>query len=51
MDFKPTILLTATFFIDDINLVLKTSALILNVGYVSYQLYTHHKKQNTDDKK
>lgn len=48
MDFKPCILFIVSLFINDVNEILKTSALILNLGYLGYQFYIYHKK-NKDD--
>jgi hypothetical protein len=44
MDFKPTILFIGTILISDVNTILTTSILFINLVYISYQLYTHHKK-------
>jgi len=42
-DFKPTILFLGSLIITNINDILGTTVLVLNVVYVSYQIYTHHK--------
>jgi len=44
MDFKPCILFVGTILIADLNTILTTSILFINLVYISYQLYTHHKK-------
>lgn len=44
MDFKPMCLFIGTLFISNINQILTTSVLVVNLSYISYQLYTHHKK-------
>jgi len=44
MDFKPCILFVGTILISDVNTILTTSILFINLVYISYQLYTHHKK-------
>ena len=46
MDFKPTFLFIGALFIGDVNEILKTSALVLNLGYLGYQVYIFHKKNN-----
>jgi len=48
-DFKPTILFLGSILISNLNEILGTTVLLLNVGYVSYQIYTHHK--NNESKK
>ena len=45
-DFKPTILMVATFFISNVDAVLHTSLLTINFAYISYQFYTFHKDKN-----
>lgn len=46
MDFKPCITFIGALFIGDFNELLKTSALVLNLGYLGYQFYIFHKKNN-----
>jgi hypothetical protein len=46
MDFKPALMFVCTVFLTDINDILKTSALIINLGYVSYQFYKYHKNND-----
>lgn len=46
MDFKPCITFIGALFISDVNEILKTSALVLNLGYLGYQFYIYHKKNN-----
>lgn len=43
-DFKPSILFIGTLFLNNVDEVLKTGALILNVAYLGYQFYNYHKK-------
>lgn len=43
-DFKPTILYVCTIMLNNIDDVLKTSALLLNLSYLGYQFYKFHKK-------
>ena len=47
-DFKPTILFLGSLFITNINDILGTTVLLLNVGYVSYQIYSHHKNNERE---
>ena len=49
-DFKPTILFIGSLVINNINELLGSTVLGLNVIYISYQIYTHHKKNNNKDK-
>ena len=48
MDFKPCIIYIGAVLLGDLNEILKTSALILNLGYLGYQFYIYHKKNNND---
>ena len=50
MDFKPSFIFIGSLFLVNINNFLVTTALILNVFYISYQIYTHHKKNNDKNK-
>jgi hypothetical protein len=50
MDYKPGLLYIGSLFINDVNDLLKTSALILNLGYLAYQFYIFHKKNDHDKK-
>jgi len=43
-DFKPTLLFMATVLFNNVDEILKTSALILNISYLGYQFYKFHKK-------
>lgn len=43
-DFKPSILFVGSILITNLNDILGTTVLLLNVGYISYQIYSHHKK-------
>lgn len=43
-DFKPTILFIGTLLIHNVDEVLKTGALLLNITYLGYQFYKFHKK-------
>ena len=45
-DFKPIILFIGSLVINNINELLGSTVLGLNVIYISYQIYTHHKKNN-----
>jgi hypothetical protein len=45
-DFKPAILFIGSLVINNINELLGSTVLGLNVIYISYQIYTHHKKNN-----
>jgi len=49
MDFKPSFIFIGSLFLVNINNILVTTALILNVFYISYQIYTH--SQNNDKNK
>ena len=42
-DFKPSLMFIGSLFIVNINNLLVTLALALNVFYISYQIYTHYK--------
>ena len=44
MDFKAIILYAGSIAIANINEILSTGGLILNIAYIGYQLYTHHNK-------
>jgi hypothetical protein len=48
-DFKPTILFLGSLMITNINEILGSAVLILNIGYVSYQIYTHHKNNEKQE--
>lgn len=43
-DFKPVILFAGSLVINNINEILGSTVLGLNVIYITYQIYTHHKK-------
>jgi hypothetical protein len=43
-DFKPTILFIGTLLMQNVDEVLKTGALLLNITYLSFQFYKFHKK-------
>jgi hypothetical protein len=43
-DFKPSILFIGSIIVTNLNELLGTGVLILNIGYISYQIYSHHKK-------
>lgn len=45
-DFKAIFIYVGALMLGNINEILTTSGLILNVAYIGYQLYTHHKKTN-----
>lgn len=45
-DFKAAIMYIGALALGNINEILTTTGLLLNVGYIAYQLYTHHKKNN-----
>lgn len=47
-DFKAITIYIGAILLGNINEVLTTSGLILNVAYIGYQLYTHHKKNNNE---
>jgi hypothetical protein len=49
MDFKPSFIFIGSLFLVNINNFLVTTALILNVFYISYQIYTH--SRNNDKNK
>jgi hypothetical protein len=51
MDFKPSIVFIGALMVGDFNEILKTSALILNLGYLGYQFYIFHKKNNNEKNK
>jgi len=51
MDFKPCLAFIGALLVGDINEILKTSALILNLGYLGYQFYVFHKKNDNGEKK
>ena len=44
MDFKGIIIYIGSIAISNVNEVLATGGLIINLVYLGYQLYTHHKK-------
>jgi|694.fasta_scaffold20537_10 hypothetical protein len=50
-DFKPTLLMIATFMMHSMDEILKTSILGLNLVYLSYQFYAFHKNRNDDNDK
>lgn len=49
MDLKPSLTFIGSLFLVNINNVLGTTVLVLNLFYVSYQIYTH--SQNNDKNK
>lgn len=51
MDFKPTILFIGALALENVNSVLTTSALGLNLIYLGYQIIVFHKKNNDKQKK
>jgi hypothetical protein len=44
MNFKGVIMYIASIAVSNINEVLATGGLIINLIYLGYQLHTHHKK-------
>lgn len=44
MDYKAVILYVGSIAVANVNEILSTGGLILNIAYIGYQLYTHHKK-------
>ena len=48
-DFKAIFIYVGAVMLSNINEILTTSGLILNVAYIGYQLYTHHKKNDKND--
>ena len=43
-DYKPSILYVCTILFNNVDEVLKTGALLLNITYLGYQFYKFHKK-------
>jgi hypothetical protein len=46
MDFKGIAIYVSAIIVGNINELLTTGGLLLNIAYIGYQLYTHHKKNN-----
>lgn len=46
MDFKGVIIYIGSIAVANVNEILATGGLLLNMFYIGYQLYTHHKKNN-----
>jgi len=45
-DFKGIVMYLGALALGNINEILTTTGLLLNAGYIAYQLYTHHKNNN-----
>jgi len=48
MDLKPAIIFICTLFLTNIDNVLKTSLLVLNVCYISYQFYKFYQNNKKE---
>ena len=46
MDFKGIAIYIGSIALYNINEILATGGLILNMAYIGYQIYTHHKKNS-----
>ena len=48
MDYKGFIIYLGAVAVEDLNAILSNGVLVLNIIYIGYQIYTHHKKNNGD---
>ena len=49
MDFKGLIFFICSIIVGEFNQILTGVGLIANIVYISYQIYTHHKKRKNGD--
>ena len=46
IDIKGSILFVSAIILQNVNQILTTTGLILNVAYIGYQIYTHRKNND-----